>query len=146
MAKGFRRYARIGRLSEIALWGRLGDAADVGPHVDQGALWGKAEVVTFQLPGGPGGVDLADEIHVSQHGRVVFGKECAGPVRTIVDPWGASRFDDFIAAVGLDPIVSDFSSLPLDLVSQIIELIAAVESEQGIFAVGRAQNGVFGEN
>ena len=111
-----------------------------------GALRGEAEVIAVELPGGLGRVDLAEKAHVSQHGRLVLGQEGAGPVGAVVDPGDASGLCNFIAAVSLDPVVRDFSALPLDLVSQVVELIAAVEPEQRVVVVGGAQDRVFGED
>ena len=54
--------------------------------------------------------------------------------RPVVDPGSTSRLHDFITAVGFDPVVSDFSAFPVDLVSQVIELIATVEPKQGVVA------------
>ena len=106
----------------------------------------ETEVIAIQTPGSLGRVDLVEEVDISQHGRLVLGQEGACPVGAVVDPGDATGLRNFIAAVSLDPVVSDFSALPLDLVSEVIELVAAIEPEQGVVVVGSAQDRIFGED
>ena len=91
-----------------------------GPVSPRGLCGDSAEVIAIEFPGGLGRVDLAEKTHVAQDRRIVLGKECTRPVGAVVDPGNTADLGDLIAAVGLDPVVGDFSAFPLDLVSQVI--------------------------
>jgi hypothetical protein len=131
---------------ELIRLGRARDALQVGTGIGGRAGGGELKVVTVDLPRREGQPRLTKEFHVSQDGQFVLGQERAGPIRAVVDLRGDAGLKNFVAAIGQDSIVGDFAPFPADLVAQIVALVAAIEAQERLVAVGGAKDLTVGDD